>query len=60
VPVTTGIHQGGIVEILSDVQAGDQLALDGAAYLTDGVVVDVQADVQTTAQSDNEPMEAAQ
>lgn len=43
VPVTTGIHQGNIVEILSGVQAGDQLALDGAAYLTDGVVVDVQA-----------------
>ena len=60
VPVTTGIHQGGIVEILSGVQAGDQLALDGAAYLTDGVVVEVQADVQITSQSDSEQLEASQ
>jgi len=43
VPVTTGIHQDDIVEILSGLQPGDQLALDGAAYLTDGVVVQVQS-----------------
>lgn len=42
VPVSTGIAQGNKIEVLSGVQAGDQLALDGAAYLTDGVVVAVQ------------------
>lgn len=39
VPVSTGIRQGDSIEILSGVQAGDRLALDGAAYLTDGVAV---------------------
>lgn len=43
IPVTTGLRDGGKVEILSGVEAGDQLALDGAAYLTDGVRVDVKA-----------------
>jgi len=42
VPVTTGIRQGDRVEILSGVTAGDTLAMDGAAYLTDGVTVRIQ------------------
>jgi RND family efflux transporter MFP subunit len=43
IPVTTGLRKRGRVEILSGVQPGDRLALDGAAYLTDGVSVDVKA-----------------
>ena len=46
VPVTAGVHQGGMIEILSGVQAGEQLALDGAGYLTDGVAVDVKGAAQ--------------
>jgi membrane fusion protein (multidrug efflux system) len=42
VPVSTGIRQGDSIEILSGVQAGDTLALDGAAYLNDGVAVRIQ------------------
>jgi len=42
IPVTTGLRDQGNIEILSGVQAGDQLALDGAAYLTDGASVDVK------------------
>lgn len=44
VRVETGIRQMGRVEILSGVRAGDRLALDGAAYLTDGVAVRVSDD----------------
>jgi RND family efflux transporter MFP subunit len=42
VPVSTGIRQGDSIEILSGVKAGDRLALDGAAYLNDGVAVRIQ------------------
>jgi len=49
IAVMTGLHDNGMIEILSGVQAGDQLALDGAAYLADGVSVDIKA---TTSQSD--------
>jgi membrane fusion protein (multidrug efflux system) len=42
VPVSTGIRQGDTIEILSGVKAGDTLALDGAAYLNDGVAVRIQ------------------
>lgn len=41
-PVTTGIRQGDRVELLSGVAEGDLLALDGAAYLSDGADVDIQ------------------
>jgi len=42
ITVTTGLRDNGNIEILSGVQAGDQLALDGAAYLDDGVSVDIK------------------
>ncbi len=42
VPVTTGIKQGNKVEIISGIAVGDQLALDGAAYLSDGVAIEIQ------------------
>jgi len=42
VPIITGIRQGDTIEILSGAKAGDTLALDGAAYLTDGVAVRIQ------------------
>jgi len=47
VVVTTGVRQDDKIEILSGVQVGDQLALDGAAYLTDGVTVEVQNTAHT-------------
>ncbi len=43
VKVSTGIRQDGRVEILSGVQDGDHLAVDGAPYLSDGVAVEVQS-----------------
>ena len=42
VAVTTGIHKNGRVELLSGIRAGDILALDGAAYLTEGALVTTQ------------------
>ncbi len=44
--VETGIRQDGRVEILSGVREGDLLALDGAAYLSDAVRVDIKGDVK--------------
>ena len=41
VPVRTGIRQDGWVEILSGPAPGDRVALDGAAFLADGVRVKV-------------------
>lgn len=43
VPVSTGLRDHGNIEILSGIKAGDRLALDGAAYLTNGVSVDISA-----------------
>ena len=40
--VSTGLVQDGETEILSGVNSGDQLVLDGAPYLTDGITVDVK------------------
>lgn len=40
--VTTGLRDNGNIEVLSGVQSGDQLALDGAAYLTNGTPVNVK------------------
>lgn len=45
VAVTTGIRQGDRVEILSGVAADDLLALDGANYLSDGVMIDIKDEV---------------
>ncbi|RLA44654.1 MAG: efflux RND transporter periplasmic adaptor subunit [Gammaproteobacteria bacterium] len=40
--ITTGLRQNGYVEILSGLEAGEQVAADGAAFLTDGAPVDVK------------------
>lgn len=40
--VETGAKQGGMVELLKGVQAGDSVALDGAGFLSDGAAVSVQ------------------
>lgn len=37
--IETGVRQGGMIEILRGVHAGDTLALDGAGFLTDGAAV---------------------
>ncbi len=47
VPVVTGIRRDGQVEILSGLAAGDQVVLDGAAYLSDGARVSVKAPENT-------------
>ncbi len=49
-PVTTGLRKDGNIEIISGVQAGDQLALDGAAYLTEGASVKITAGSKGDAQ----------
>ena len=40
--VKTGLHERGQVEILSGIAAGDVVALDGAAFLTDNAAVAAQ------------------
>lgn len=40
--VETGVKQGGMVEILSGLAAGETVALDGAGFLTDRAAVNVQ------------------
>lgn len=44
IAVRTGIRQGDSVEIVSGLKAGEQIALDGAAYLSDQVAVEIQQD----------------
>lgn len=41
--VTTGFKNEGMIEILSGLQAGETVALDGAGFLSDGAAVNVQA-----------------
>jgi membrane fusion protein (multidrug efflux system) len=45
VSVTTGIRERERVEILSGAAVGDLLALDGAAYLSDGTAVEIKGDI---------------
>lgn len=40
--VETGARQGGMIELLNGVQAGDTIALDGAGFLSNGAAVSVQ------------------
>lgn len=40
--VKTGEKKNGYMEILSGVETGETLVLDGAAYLTDGAPVNIQ------------------
>ncbi len=42
-PVVTGIRQGDKVEIISGLNAGARIALDGAAYLSNGVRVQIKS-----------------
>lgn len=41
--VRVGLRQQGVVEILEGLKAGETVAVDGAAYLTDGAEVKIQA-----------------
>lgn len=45
--VTTGVRQSGMVEIIEGLQAGEQVAVDGASFLTDQAKVTVQQAPQT-------------
>ena len=40
--VTTGLKQGGLIEVTSGLSADDAIVLDGAAWLTDGAAVEIQ------------------
>lgn len=40
--VTTGLQQADLIEIIEGIHAGDLVALDGAAYLTEDVTVNIQ------------------
>ena len=41
VPVTTGVHSDGRIELISGLAAGEVIAAEGAAYLSDGAQVEV-------------------
>ncbi|ABI59246.1 efflux RND transporter periplasmic adaptor subunit [Nitrosomonas eutropha] len=49
--VRTGLNQDGMVEIIDGVQAGEQIVLDGAAFLTDGTKVTIQREILGQANS---------
>ncbi|MGK7345452.1 MAG: efflux RND transporter periplasmic adaptor subunit [Candidatus Nitrospinota bacterium M3_3B_026] len=40
--VKTGVHQGGMIEIISGLSPGETIALDGASYLTDNAAVTIR------------------
>ncbi len=47
--VKTGLRQNNLVEITAGIRAGEQIVMDGAAWLTDGALVDIQkAEMQET------------
>ena len=46
--VKTGLRQNNLVEITSGISAGDQVVMDGASWLTDGALIEIQkAEIQT-------------
>lgn len=47
--VETGLWQDGLVEIRHGIKAGEQIVLDGAAFLTDGAKITIQQ--ETTGQA---------
>lgn len=49
--VRTGLRQDGMVEIIDGIQAGEQIVLDGAAFLTDGAKISVQKEMSVQADS---------
>lgn len=49
--VRTGLRQDGMVEIIDGIQAGEQIVLDGAAFLTDGARISVQKEMSVQADS---------
>jgi membrane fusion protein, multidrug efflux system len=44
--VTTGLTQNALTEVVSGIDAGDTIVLDGAAWLTDGTSVEIQETVK--------------
>lgn len=44
--ITTGLKQGNMIEVISGLNAGASIVLDGAAWLTDGARVNVQGTAQ--------------
>lgn len=40
--VTTGLRQDQLIEVTSGINIGDEIVLDGAAWLSDGAAIDIQ------------------
>ncbi len=53
--VETGVRQDGYVEILSGIQSGEIVVLDGAGFLTDKALIVVQAAQPSASASTNPP-----
>ncbi len=49
--VKTGLWQDGMVEIVEGIEAGEQIVLDGAAFLTDGTEISIQQEMTEQAES---------
>ncbi|WP_234406198.1 hypothetical protein [Methylobacillus glycogenes] len=44
--VKTGIYQDGRIQILEGLQAGETIAVDGAAFLTDQAQVQIKSEIK--------------
>ena len=53
--VEAGSKQGGLIEIVSGLQGGETVALDGAGFLSDGAAVNVKEPAKTAAQGASRP-----
>ncbi|PKO53346.1 MAG: efflux RND transporter periplasmic adaptor subunit [Betaproteobacteria bacterium HGW-Betaproteobacteria-20] len=57
--IQTGTRQSGWVEVLSGLEAGLEVAVDGAAYLTDNTKVKIAQATETTGKPDAAPHQQA-
>jgi multidrug efflux pump subunit AcrA (membrane-fusion protein) len=57
--IQTGTRQSGWVEVLSGLEAGLEVAVDGAAYLTDNTKVKIAQATETTGKPDAVPHQQA-
>ncbi|MDZ4141624.1 MAG: efflux RND transporter periplasmic adaptor subunit [Methylotenera sp.] len=57
--IQTGTRQSGWVEVLSGLEAGLEVAVDGAAYLTDNTKVKIAPSTETTGKPDAVPRQQA-
>jgi RND family efflux transporter MFP subunit len=57
-PVTTGVEDGGRLEILEGLEPGDQVVVRGQGALSDGAPIKVDADTRTAKNKQSEATEA--